>query len=90
MPRCYCRSVSEGRVRMTTHLEGCPAVEDHLGGSCYDDLKVPYYADDAGRQVAHEPGPDDQTLADTYQRHAEDLEAIDDAYADDSWRTGWT
>jgi hypothetical protein len=89
MARCYCPSVGDGPVRMITHLAGCRAAEDLVSGCCYDDLRVPYYADDAGRQVTAEPGPDEKALTDTYQRHAAHLAAIDEAYADDSWRTGW-
>jgi hypothetical protein len=44
------------------------------------------------REVAgesREPGPAELALADAYLRHGEGLAELDDAYADDSWRT-WT
>jgi hypothetical protein len=77
MARCYCPSVGEGRVRMTTHLAGCRFLEDLVNGSGCDHDDPPY--------LAREPGPDEQALAGTYHRHEADLAALDAAYADRSW-----
>jgi hypothetical protein len=89
MARCFCPSVGDGPVRMITHLADCRAAEDLLRGSYADVLSDLAGTRDLPPAATREPGPDEKTLADSYQRHGQDLAAIEDAYADDSWRTGW-
>jgi len=79
---CGCPSEGDERVRLTTHLAGCRFLEDLIEGSCCG-------AAEPVESVPRERGTDELALADTYWRHAGDLAAIEDAYADDSWRT-WT
>lgn len=43
MAHCNCPSVAEGRVRLTTHLAGCAALEAPVSGVCYnadEDLSI--------------------------------------------------
>ena len=87
MARCYCPSQGEGSVRMVTHLPGCGFLEDLIGGSCCS-IGGPVTPEPVAPEP-REPGPDELALADTYRRHSAGLAELDDAYADDSWRT-WT
>jgi hypothetical protein len=85
MAQCWCPSQGEGSVRMVTHLPGCGFLEDLVAGSCCD-------VDEIGPLAAPERELSDaqKALADSRERHDAELAEIDDAYADDSWRTNWT
>lgn len=66
MAHCSCPSVSEGRVRMTTHLAGCRFLEDLVEGSCCDDAVEERELSEAER-----------ALAASYERYADELAAIE-------------
>jgi hypothetical protein len=83
---CGCPSEGDEISSITAHLEGCGFLEDLLARCGTDDpwthIGKPALA--AGRSTA------EKALAETYRRHGADLAELEDAYADDSWRTNWT
>jgi hypothetical protein len=86
---CGCPAESDAAGTMTAHREGCNFLEDLLARSdgMQDD---PWRTLFARPPTPPEPSPTGLALAESDRRRSSDLEAIDDAYADDSWRTGWT
>jgi hypothetical protein len=86
---CGCPSEGDEAGGITEHRAGCNFLEDLLARSAgmQDDPWCFIVASPAARR---EPSPSELALADAYRRHNGELEALDDAYDDDSWRTGWT
>jgi hypothetical protein len=83
---CGCLAEGDEHSSITEHREGCGFLEDLTrrsghGGAWRHMAGVP--------AAKRPPDPAELALAESYQRHDGDLAAIEDAYADDSWRT-WT
>jgi hypothetical protein len=86
---CGCPSKTDAAGTMTEHRQGCDFIEDLLARSegVDHDPWTTMFSSPPAPPAPREPSQAEVALAESYRRHSSDLEAIDDAYADDSWRS---